>query len=158
MDFFSFEAALLRLKSLLQVQTDKEVAEALGMDASAFNKRKARGSFPEQELRELAKERGFDPEFVFTGIDEQESRLRRDALHAAAGLLNPSRQHQSNEEDLLRVWRGCSPDVQAALLVVISKLATSQPGAGQLDLLGDVTPKAGDGPPVSTQSKRRKLL
>jgi transcriptional regulator with XRE-family HTH domain len=70
MDFFSFERAALRLKEALGVQTDKEVATLLGMEVSAFNKRKTRGSFPEKELRTLAQQRpelALDVGHVLTG-------------------------------------------------------------------------------------------
>ena len=70
MDFFSFERATLRLKELVGVQTDKDLAELLEMDVSAFNKRKARGSFPDERLRALAQRRpelGIDVEYVLTG-------------------------------------------------------------------------------------------
>lgn len=65
MDFFSFEQTLLRLKEELGVRTDKEVAAALGMDVSAFNKRKARGSFPEEKLLQLREAR---PDMNFTYV------------------------------------------------------------------------------------------
>lgn len=45
MDFFSFEHAALRLKETVNIQTDKELGALLGLDVSAFNKRKKRGSF-----------------------------------------------------------------------------------------------------------------
>ncbi|GHT92585.1 hypothetical protein AGMMS49545_10370 [Betaproteobacteria bacterium] len=56
MDFL-FEESLLRLKKQLGVKEDKEVAEFLGLSATAFNKRKQRGSFPETELYALAAKR-----------------------------------------------------------------------------------------------------
>lgn len=54
---YAFERALLRLKEAAGARTDKELAGLFGMDASAFNKRKVRGSFPERELYALAAKR-----------------------------------------------------------------------------------------------------
>jgi collagenase-like PrtC family protease len=96
MDFFSFEAALLRLKGALALQADKDVAAVLGMGASAFNQRKRRGSFPEEELRALAQQRpdlGIDVHYVLTGItteaqarlDAKQGRISR-AVDAGMGM------------------------------------------------------------------------
>lgn len=68
MDFFS--DALSRLKYLLHVSKDGEVAEALGFSKTAFSERKKRGSFPADELRALAQRRpdlGIDVDYVLTG-------------------------------------------------------------------------------------------
>ena len=42
----SFKEKLLRLKNELNVASDKEIAEILGMKPTAFNGRKTRESFP----------------------------------------------------------------------------------------------------------------
>lgn len=87
MDFFSFERATLRLKELVGVQTDKDLAELLEMDVSAFNKRKARGSFPDERLRALAQRRpelGIDVEYVLTG--GRLTQRERDHLESARAL------------------------------------------------------------------------
>lgn len=68
MDFFS--EALSRLKYLLHVSKDGEVAEALGLSKTAFSERKRRCSFPADELRALAQRRpdlGIDVNYVLTG-------------------------------------------------------------------------------------------
>lgn len=49
----NFENILLRLKTQLLVQTDKEVAEALGLSIKAFTARKMRNSFPVDKLLAL---------------------------------------------------------------------------------------------------------
>ncbi|HSX60244.1 MAG TPA: hypothetical protein VLF18_08605 [Tahibacter sp.] len=49
-----FKTALLRLKESLAVESDKDVAEFLGMTASAFFERKRRHAFPEDKLRAAA--------------------------------------------------------------------------------------------------------
>ena len=66
----NFQAALLRLKEHLGLETDKEVAELLGMTVKAFTARKARDSFPEEKLRALAQRRPdlpIDVDYVLTG-------------------------------------------------------------------------------------------
>jgi hypothetical protein len=70
MDIFEVERAVLRLKEMVNVKTDKDIAALLGMDVSAFNKRKKRNSFPEKELLALAADRpelGIDTHYVLTG-------------------------------------------------------------------------------------------
>lgn len=65
-----FGGALLRLKQVLGVHSDKEVAEALGMKPTALNSRKARNSFPEDKLLALIARRpelGIDADYVMTG-------------------------------------------------------------------------------------------
>lgn len=65
-----FGEALLRLKQVLGVQADKDVASALGMADRAFAARKLRNSFPEDKLFALAArhpELGIDPAYVLTG-------------------------------------------------------------------------------------------
>lgn len=65
-----FDEAALRLKQQLQVKTDKEVAEALGLSAVAWVGRKKRDNFPEVELYALAAKRPelqIDVEYVLTG-------------------------------------------------------------------------------------------
>jgi phosphonate transport system ATP-binding protein len=89
MDFFSFEAALLRLKGALQLQNDKDVAAALGMEASAFNKRKARGSFPEEEVRALARAGLEDPELYMRRADMLSGGQRQRVAIARALVQEP---------------------------------------------------------------------
>ena len=65
-----FDEAALRLKQQLQVKTDKEVAEALGLSAAAWVGRKKRDNFPEVELYALAAKRPelkINVEYVLTG-------------------------------------------------------------------------------------------
>jgi hypothetical protein len=71
MDFFAFERAALRLKEQAGVATDKDLSALLGMDVSAYNKRKTRGSFPIEKLHALATTRPdlkIDVAYVLTGI------------------------------------------------------------------------------------------
>lgn len=65
-----FTHKLLRLKQVLGVTEDREVAEALGMTKAAFSERKRRDSFPEDKLRALVSRRpnlALDPQYVLTG-------------------------------------------------------------------------------------------
>ena len=71
-----FDEAALRLKQQLQVRTDKEVAEALGLSAVAWVGRKKRDNFPEVELYALAAKRPdlkINVEYVLTGRAPQPS-------------------------------------------------------------------------------------
>lgn len=65
-----FDAALLRLKGVLKVRTDKEVAARIGMSATALNERKKRNSFPADKVRALAAKELFDSDYVLTGITQ----------------------------------------------------------------------------------------
>jgi hypothetical protein len=68
MNFFPDQLA--RLKHALRVSKDGEVAAALGLGKTAFSERKRRGSFPEDELRELARKQPdlrIDVNYVLTG-------------------------------------------------------------------------------------------
>jgi hypothetical protein len=104
LDFFEFERAVLRLKEVTKVQTDKDLAALLGMELSAFNKRKARGSFPVERVRALAEQQpelGIDVQHVLTGVSQRAATVKlvasADAAIAeltrearAAGQLPPS--------------------------------------------------------------------
>jgi hypothetical protein len=66
----NFDQKMLRLKQCLNVTTDKDVAEVLGMSKSALAERKRREAFPERVVRALAQERpelGIDVLYVLTG-------------------------------------------------------------------------------------------
>ncbi|MET3382525.1 MULTISPECIES: helix-turn-helix domain-containing protein [Variovorax] len=71
MEVHAFEQQLLRLKRMLGVSADGEVAKALGMSKAAFSERKRRNAFPKDKLLALA---GLQPElkldaiYVLTGI------------------------------------------------------------------------------------------
>lgn len=66
-----YQAQLERLRAVLAVREDQDVAAALGMTKAALSARKKRGSFPEKELYALAAKRpelGIDVDYVLTGI------------------------------------------------------------------------------------------
>jgi len=126
MDFFSFEGALLRLKGVLGLQADKEVAEVLNMDPSAFNKRKTRGSFPEKELRVLAQQRpelNIDVDYVLTGVAQAALEIIQ-----AAREGTPLTKVNAVQAELLGNYLACSPEDQEALLHLAAFFATRKGG------------------------------
>lgn len=103
MDIFEFERVLLRLKEVIGVQTDKEIAALLGMDVSAFNKRKKRGSFPENRLFELATARpdlNIDTTYVLTGDRGIQGGVRKQ-LEGMARLAGSQPESQGEWKDML---------------------------------------------------------
>lgn len=149
MDFFSFEAALLRLKGALALQADKDVAGALGMAPSAFNKRKARGSFPEAEVRALAAERGFDAEYVISGVAQAALEMIQ-----AAREGRPLKKVSANDAALLSAWHTCSESDQRLLFDLLMRLSQS---AVSLTPSG-VYPKAEEATAPTAHERRRKSL
>lgn len=144
MDFFAFERTLLRVKEALGVRADKEVAEFLGMDVSALNKRKARGSFPEKELRALAQERpelGIDVDWVLLGsmqdrqaaaaaaVAEVDAYARQVVAQLTEGepAIRPEMTEQ--ESTLVWHWKRCRPSDQQLLVVLAASLAEKSDGA-----------------------------
>lgn len=153
-----FSDCLDRLKPLLRVSKDQEVAAALGLSKTAFSERKKRGSFPDRELRALASQRpelGIDVDYVLTGVTEADSVQQRAALHAAAGISPVGRIAQLAEKDLVENYRTCTPAVQDALLTLVAHLAT---GASQALAPDGRYPKAVEEPPRAVHSNRRKSL
>lgn len=67
----NFLTVLLRLKEQLGIQSDKEVAEFLGLSDKAFNARKRRGKFPEDKLwllNSLRPELKLDVGYILEGV------------------------------------------------------------------------------------------
>lgn len=63
-----FDEATLRLKQLVKLTSDKDVADLLGLSPRAWAGRRKRNSFPEKELWALAAKRNdIDIEFVLKG-------------------------------------------------------------------------------------------
>lgn len=109
MDIFEIERAVLRLKEMVNVKTDKDIAGLLGMDVSAFNKRKKRNSFPERELLALAEARpelGIDTHYVLTG-----QRLKDSAAESIRGLPERVREIRGtlSEAEFASAW-GIGPE------------------------------------------------
>ncbi len=107
MDFF--EEATLRLKQQLKVTDDKEVADRLGLSASALNMRKKRGNFPIKEVFALAAQRpelGLDPDWIVTGSSSKMETAGSDeaSLLQCYKMMNAQQQHQLRQIALL--WAG----------------------------------------------------
>lgn len=65
-----FAQALLRMKEQLGIESDKAIAEVLGLSPTGFADRKRRGAFPEDKLFALATKRpelGIDVHYVLHG-------------------------------------------------------------------------------------------
>jgi len=76
-----FDQQLMRLKSMLGVTGDQDVAGLLDMSKAAFSDRKKRDSFPEEKLRALAQRRPdlpIDVEYVLRG---ETARMRYERDH-----------------------------------------------------------------------------
>ncbi|MCK9606218.1 MAG: helix-turn-helix domain containing protein [Methylomonas sp.] len=104
-----FEEATLRLKQQLKVTEDKEAAELLGLNASAWAKRKKRESFPTKEVFALATQRpelGLDPDWIVTGTSlktEIEGNEELSLLQCYR-MMNSHNQYQLRQIALL--WSG----------------------------------------------------
>lgn len=145
----NFEAALLRLKGALQVQTDKQVAEALGMSPNALNERKRRDAFPADKVRVIAADGGFDADYVITGV----AQAAREIIQAA-GAGTPLIKVSADDAALLAAWHSCSANDQRLVLGLLKRLS-----AAELPLTPDGHyPKAVDEPAPSLHERRRKSL
>ena len=145
MNFFSFEQAALRLKEAVSVQTDKDLAGLLGLDVSAYNKRKMRGSFPERELHALARQRpdlGIDVTYVLTGgklsldqhLGQERERLRaysqssseedwqhaQDAIAQASGKIGEQR--KAVRDEIAGTLDRCSVETVELVRQLVKKL------------------------------------
>lgn len=125
----SFDAALLRLKGVLQVQTDKEVAARLGMSPTALNDRKKRDSFPEDRVRALGAKLGFDADYVVTGI----AQAALEMIHAAREG-RPMKKVSAEDAALLSLWHQCGQSDQLLMLGLLKRLSGA---ASALDVHGN---------------------
>lgn len=147
-----FEQALLRLKSQINVTTDKEAAELLGMGEKALNARKRRGAFPVDKLRALAQQRpdlGIDVEYVLHGSMPARRAAAAAAVTAMAQEILSSQPHhqvmeptkpygQSRapqasqaleaEAALLAHWNSCLPSDRQLLVMLAASLAEKKAG------------------------------
>lgn len=93
-DFFI--SRMNRLKTALGVSKDKEVAAALGLGDKALNARKARNSFPEKELIDLANARPdlrLNLDFILDGTPQPQETQddfidRQRAINTMAALID----------------------------------------------------------------------
>jgi len=140
LQYFEYEHALLRLKQTLKVQTDQEVAALLGMSAAAFNKRKARSSFPFEAVKKLAEARPdleIDLWYIQTG-EGQLQRIQREAgqvFSKSADLLGQLREaldrgpRDDQEAELLEDWRNCGKSDRETVSSLAKRLAKTSPTA-----------------------------
>ena len=105
-----FDEQLLRLKQVVKLAEDQDVAVLLGMSKAAFSDRKKRDAFPDDKLAALAVRRpelGIDVSYVLTGgtLTERQRKMQAAARQAtlAAGL-EPAQERLSlsllNQADL----------------------------------------------------------
>lgn len=66
-----FTEIIIRLKSVLLVEQDQQLAEALGYTKEGLSARKSRGSIPTDRIRKLCYEKGISFEWVMTGKGRQ---------------------------------------------------------------------------------------
>lgn len=86
----NYEDALIRLKSTLNVSSDAEVAERLGLSAPALSYRKRKDTFPTEALIELIQRepwREIDYQFIITGELSTFEQINR-RFKSEAGLKN----------------------------------------------------------------------
>ncbi len=80
-----FQEVTDRLKLSLGVETNKEVALALGLSATNLGERKTRGAIPVDEIRRLCAEIGESAEWVLKGGERGANTLRVDRIQAITG-------------------------------------------------------------------------
>ncbi|NMG48976.1 hypothetical protein GO613_12780 [Azoarcus communis] len=133
-----FRAQLDRLRTALAVREDQEVASMLGMTKAALSARKARGSFPEKELRALAQRRpdlSIDVEHVLSGTALREKRQNAagqvlyqgtEIVHLMTGEPESSPHYPTDATALVENWQRCSALDQALVLQLVRRLAGRQ--------------------------------
>ena len=149
-----FSDRLNRLKPMLRVSKDQEVAAALGLSKTAFSERKKRDSFPELELRALARERpdlNIDVDYVMSGVAQAALEII-DAAKAGTPLVKV----RGDEIQLLQNYRSCTPSdqevvrQQAAFLAARGKPASMTPDGRY--------PQKEDEQPRVVHDRRKKTL
>lgn len=63
-----FIETIERLKFVLEIPSDVQLAEKLGLKQSAWARRKARASLPKELIDALINSEGLNPEFIYDGI------------------------------------------------------------------------------------------
>lgn len=148
----NFEQQLLRLKQVLKVTSDQDVAAALGLSKAAFSDRKRRGAFPEERLFALATKRPdlhLDVLYVLAG-DRKDAAMRltfaeleaalvlgadkggtpaEQFSRAAAMVEEMHRQLPDDERVLLESYRRCTQEAKAQLIQTAALLSAGLPTA-----------------------------
>lgn len=138
-----FDEQLLRLKQVLKLTDDQDVADALGMTKAAFSARKTRGAFPEDKVFALAAKRPdlkIDPAYVLTGRSEELER-RLQAVSAATAIASKVKGAEArgevqaaafealvgalapDEQELLRHYRTANENGRAAIIATAAAQA-----------------------------------
>lgn len=127
----NFDQKILRLKQCLNVTTDKEVAEILGMSKSALAERKRRDAFPEKILRALAAEKPeIDLLYVLTGERSLTAALR---IGAEVVQKHLNQQQQSMRQAIEHIQSGGAlPDVMRAVQSSSAPAILSSPPGSNL--------------------------
>lgn len=148
----NFDQQLLRLKQVLGVTSDQEVATALGLSKAAFSDRKKRGAFPEEKLYALAAKRPelrLDVLGVLVGekkdavvkltLAQLEAALTFgadkggtviDQLQRAHALTEQMNKPLADDEQvLLDSYRRCSQEARAQLIQTAALLSAGLTGA-----------------------------
>jgi|GEM_PF-2152059 len=92
-----FDAVAARLKAAVDVRTDSQLAEKLGISASAYANLKARGSIPHDKVISLAVAHNVNLHWLFTGDD-----IQRDGRPG----IEPSRQADQRIRQLVEKFAG----------------------------------------------------
>lgn len=118
-----FDQQLMRLKSMLGVTGDQDVAALLDMSKAALSDRKKRDSFPEEKLRALAHRRPdlpIDVEYVLKGetarMRFEQEHYREPANIAELTAYAMSEALKPDEQLLLEAYRGLTTTARKALL------------------------------------------
>lgn len=126
MNFFT--ECLNRLKPILRVSKDQEVAALLGLSKTAFSERKKRGSFPDRELRALARARpdlNIDVHYVLTGITTE----AQGRLDAKQGRIERAVEADLDMDAIRAMERqvtGASPERLMAMGSMLSEMRTEE--------------------------------
>lgn len=118
----SFKGKLIRLKNELNVETDKEVAEYLGMTNNAFTVRKSRNSFPEKELFALkakCPELNLDMDYILFGHRHE----TYEAMEKEALKDMPKPDFSDKTGLLVQLFMQCDDQGRAAILSVAQTMA-----------------------------------
>ena len=137
-----FDNRMRRLKKVLGLSQDKDVATVLGMTKASLSDRKRRGSFPDDRVVALvAKYPDLDVQFVLTGMGgsdrlSENSKLAA-ALAAGAGPLETlldevirqgveRRNRMEQEYSLSELVKRCADEDVDLLLRLAGRLASSR--------------------------------
>ena len=93
-----------RLKFELNLSTDKEIAELLGLSKSAFAERKKRNSFPEKELLLLAGQEGLDAEYILTGYSEEHNKKMTEQMEFLHKFTTSIKRQTPPEESNMEIF------------------------------------------------------